>query len=592
MDSPNEIRNPELEVLRLNTESGFNYRERRHNDWLENYTLGRDKVTVNRLTQRQSVNLPLMKLTLKTILKDQDDMPLVYFENLDNDKEAEVFKNEYWKYTGEINNFELQDIVDKKQEFYYGRTFDQWQIVDGKVKMTVQDPMDILVDRYMNPFDLHSSRFLIHTHIFQPLSELEKNPDYDQKAVKKLKNWHASDQGLLKAKQNLQLLQDKNQKLAELGVSDVDEPILGETYVELTMHFVYDKQKDSEEEELFLKISVDDMELIFKKPLEEIIGVTKDHFWRNHFPYVTWAGDLERQDFWSDGTADMVRTPNKVANAWYSQIVENRTLRNLNMNLYNSSIEGFIPQTWEPQAWGMFGVPVPAGGKIEDVFHPMPVQDLSESLDEMNFLIMMLEKGTGATPTQQGVKTQGQVTLGEVELTLGEAKERVKGASKFYTQAWKDRGLIFIKLLEAAGDKIDAVKVYKKGRNTDNIYSREIAPKDWQSSEGYRCKVWSQDERNAENSDSLQRANAAKTIMPDNPIVDAVYKRKVLEFSDFSPDEVNEAMRFEQEKRNMMMQQEQMMMAGGVTPGTELSTPPPGAPPATLPLNNPQQPVV
>src|SRR3989304_4345798 len=126
MEETPVISNPELEVLRLNKESGYNYRERRHEDWTENYTLGRDKVTINRLTQRQSVNLPLMKLTLKTLLKDYDDMPVLEFENLDNDKQAEIFKNEHWKYTGEINGFELQDIVDKKQEFYFGRTFDQW----------------------------------------------------------------------------------------------------------------------------------------------------------------------------------------------------------------------------------------------------------------------------------------------------------------------------------------------------------------------------------------------------------------------------------------------------------------------------------
>jgi len=575
-------RNVELEILRLNTESGFNYRQRRHEDWLENYTLGRDKVTINRLTQRQSTNLPLMKLTLKTLLKDMDDMPVLEFEELGNAKDKQVFYNEYWKYTGEQNGFELQDIVDKKQEFYFGRTFDQWQIVDGKVKMTVQDPMDLLVDRFMNPFDLHSSRFLIHTHIFETLSSLEKNKDYDQEAVKKLKLWHASDQGLLKAKQNLQMLSDKNQKLAEMGVPDVDAPILGETYVELTLHFVYDKRKDSEEEELFLKVSVDDMEIIMRKPLEEVIGVTKDNFWRNHYPYATWAGDLERQDFWSDGTGDMVRTPNKVANTWFSQLVENRTLRNLNMNLFNSNIEGFVPQTWQPQAWGMYGIPVPAGGKIDDVFKQMPVQDLSDSLDEMNFLLTMLEKGTGATQTLQGVKSEQQVTLGEVQLTLGEAKERVKGMSKFYTQAWKDRGLIFIKLLEAAGDKIDAVKVYKKGRNTDNIFEREISPADWKSEAGYRVKVWSQDEKNAESQDSLQKMNAAKTVMPDNPVVDTVYKRKVLEFSDFTPDELNDAMKYEEEKRQMMLQQAQMGIVPPQQPGQ-----PAGAQPPPLPMSTP-----
>jgi len=568
-----EVRNPELEVLRLNVESGFNYRERRHNDWNENYTLGRDKVTTNRLTQRQSVNLPLMKLTLKTILKDMDDMPVVEFEELDNQKEKETFYNEYWKHIGTINNFELQDIVDKKQEFYFGRTFDQWQVVDGVVKMTVQDPMDILVDRFMNPFDLHSSRFLIHTHIFKALSELEKNKDYDQDAVRELTLWHASDQGLIKAKENLQLLQDKNQKLSDMGVSDIDAPILGETYVELTMHFVYDRRSESDEEELFLKVSADDMVILMNKPLEDVIGVTKDHFWRNHFPYVTWAGDLERQDFWSDGTADMVRTPNKVANAWFSQLVENRTLKNLNMNLFNSSIEGFAPQTWQPQAWGMYGIPIPPGGKISDVFQQMPVQDLTESLDELQFLISIIEKGTGATPTQQGVKQPGQITLGEVQLTLNEAKERVKGQSKFYTQAWKDRGLIFIKLLEASRDKIDAVRIEKKGRNTNNIYTKTISPKDWESEAGYSCKVWSQDEKNAQNQESLQKINVAKTIMPDNPIVDTVYKRKLLEFSDFTPDELNDAMDYEEQKRLMLMQQPQLGMPTTLPPTANTTNP-------------------
>ena len=88
---------PELEMLKLNKKSGFKYRERRHEDWLDNYPLYRDKVVVNRLTQRQSVNVPLMKQTVRTLLKDVDDMPVLYFENLDNDEMAEVFLNEYWK---------------------------------------------------------------------------------------------------------------------------------------------------------------------------------------------------------------------------------------------------------------------------------------------------------------------------------------------------------------------------------------------------------------------------------------------------------------------------------------------------------------
>src|SRR3990172_703747 len=90
---------PELEAVSRHKESALNWRERRHDDWTENYTLYRDKVTINRLTQRQSVNIPLMKQVIKTLLKDMDDPPLLYFDNLDNDKQKEIFYNENWVWT-------------------------------------------------------------------------------------------------------------------------------------------------------------------------------------------------------------------------------------------------------------------------------------------------------------------------------------------------------------------------------------------------------------------------------------------------------------------------------------------------------------
>ena len=273
---------PLLTLLRLNKESGFNYRKRRQDDWVENYTLYRDKVTINRLTQRHSVNLPLMKQTIRTLLKDVDDMPVLYFENLDNDKQAEVFQNEYWKKILELNKADLKDIMDKRQVFLYGRSFDQWQIVDGMIKWTIIDPEDILVDRYMDPSDIDSSRFLIHTHIFVPLSTLESNKDYDQKKVAALKLWHASDQGLLKSKSNEEMLLKKNEKMADMGLSDVDSPVLGETYIELSMHFIYQK------EVLHLVVEADDYNILMKKPLDEVIGKTEDNYWQNHFPYNTW----------------------------------------------------------------------------------------------------------------------------------------------------------------------------------------------------------------------------------------------------------------------------------------------------------------
>lgn len=568
-----EPTSPELTILRNNKKGGYDYRKRREPDWEENYTLYRDKPQVNRLTQRQSVNIPLMKQTIRTLLKDVDDMPVMYFENLDNDEQAETFQNEYWKWTIEQNKMSIKDIVDKKQVFMFGRSFDQMQIADGMIKMTIQDPSDILVDRFTDPTDIDSARFLIHTHIFTPLSKIKDNPNYDKAEIERLVKWHATDQGLIKAASNDDMLSQKNMKMADIGLTDVDDPILGETIVELSVHFVYRKEQD-EEEQLYMYVEADDMCILQKRKLEEVIGVTKDHYWRNHLPYNTWADDVDRQDFWTDGVADIVRTPNKVLNSWFSQLVENRTLRNFGMHYFNSNIEGFNPQTFQPIPWGWYGVP----GNPAEVMQKVEIPDLSESLDEMQYVVGMTEKATGATATQQGVQTERQVTLGEVQLALGQAKERIKGMSKFYTPAWEERGKKFLKLIEAAPDKLDAVKIYKKGRMTNEIYTREIAPKDWMTKSGYITRIWSQDERDAENSKSIQNLYAAQASMPQNMKLAQIKDRKLLEFADLNPDEINEIM--QEEEQRMAMQQQIAMQAAA------MGLPPPQAPPQQL---SPQQ---
>lgn len=557
--------NLELQMLLNNKESGYNYKERREDDWRENYELYRDKVTINRLTQRQSVNLPLMKTTLRTILKDVDDLPVVVFENLNNDKDKEIFQNEYWKWTLEQNNAELQDIVDKKQDFFFGRTFKSLQVEDGRIVIDVEDPEDILVNRFMNPYDIDSSRFLIHTHIFKPLSSLKKNPDYDQKEVARLEEYFQSEMGIIKAKDNENSLQKKNQKMAELGVPDTEDPVLGETYVELTMHRVFrdegEKWTDnrdgsnhtSEVEEIFHYVEAENMTILMKKPQEKIIGATKDHYWRNHYNYTTWGDDIDKQDFWTDGIADIVRTPNKILNSWFSQLVENRTLRNFGMHYYDSSMaaNGFVPSTFNPQPWGWYPVP----GKPSDVLQKVDIPDLSESLDEMGFVKEMIQEATGATATQQGVQTASKTTLGEVQLAQGEAKARTKGMSKFYTKAWKELAFKFLKMIDAAADQLDAVKIYKKGKNTDDIYEREIAPKDWMTESGYQVRVWSQDEKKSNDTDSLTKLNQLVMAMPFNPKVKEIYNRKLTEFADLTPEETTAILEYEQQAMmNPMMQ--------------------------------------
>lgn len=592
MDGEVLSRDPELVMLQANRQDGYDYRERRHSDWDENYTLYRDKVQINRLTQRQTVNIPIMKQQIRTLLKDVDDMPVLYFQNLDNDKQSEIFFNEYWKYTANRNRMELQDIIDKRQVFLFGRSYDWFNLVDGKIRWDVLDPMDILVSRYTDPFNIHSSRFLIHMHNYIPLTVMQQDERLDKKKINELIEWYGTENGLLKSAENEQAFMAKNQKMADMGFSQVDNPLLSETIVEVTLYFVFrDDEKDEAGKtlpsQIFLYYVADDYTILMKKPLEEIIGVTSDNYFRTHYPYNSWADDLERQDWYSDSVADIIRPVNKVLNVWVSQLVENRTLKSFGMRFYDASNEAFVPQTYQPQPFGFYGVP----GNPNELMQQMDIPDLGDSMDEMNFLIGVSEKASGATAGQQGQVEQGQHTLGEFNATLNEAKERVKGMSKFYTPAWKQRGEMFCKFVEAAGDKLDAVMVYKKGKITDNMYKREIAPNDWKSKEGYNCEVWSQDEKNAQDLESLQKIEFARAEMPGNPKLTEIIRRKKLEFSGLTPDEINEVMMIEQEKMRMLASMTGMgMEAPGVPAAPDVASAQPQQQPVMpLPGMEPQQ---
>jgi hypothetical protein len=350
--------------------------------------------------------------------------------------------------------------------------------------------------------------------------------------------------------------------------------------VELTQHLVYKKEAGDTKEVLYVYTEAENQVILRKKPLSDIIGKTKDDYWDTRYPYNSWADDLDKQDWYTDGIADIVRPTARVVNVWWSQLVENRTMRSFGMNIYNSSSSAdFNPQTWEAKPWGWYGMPVPEGKGLSDVYQNIQIPDLGDSLEEMTFAIGMIEKATGATATQQGVENQKQITLGEVELALSEAKERVKGMSKFYTHVWKERGNKFIKLIEAGEDKLDAVKIFKKGRVSDAIYMREIGSSDWKSNEGYRCKVWSQDDKKEQAMQAVEKQSAIRQNMPDNPVVDDVFKRKLLEFGDYTPDEINEAMKYEQQKREAMM----AMTTGLGTPGAPMA---PGAMQPGIPMSN------
>ncbi len=521
------------DIFKAHVDSDYRHRERRHSVWTEIYELYRNKVITNRLTQRQSVNVPLMKETIRARLAQKGDPIDLHFDCLDQDPEVaqqrEIFMNEYWLDTAEHNKLDIRDMVDKKQEELYGRSLMKLNVVGGRITIEVIDPFDILVDRYVDPADIETARRITHLHIYRALGELDRNALYDRDAISRLRAFFATKRGLIKAEQNVQAAREKNQRLADLGVPDIDNPALGETYVELN-EMLY-REWDPARKETVTRLAVmAEGEILTDRPLAEVLNV-------DFYPYVTMASDVERTDFWSDGTGDITLTPNKILNVWMSQLTENRTLRNFGMQYFDSTNEKFNPRTFVPAPFGWYPVP----GKPDDMVKRIEIPELSESLDEMNFVIAMNERATAATGIVKGTGPERETTLGEFNKLAAMAAERIGSDDTYILRRNRDLGEKFWKLAEANADKLDAVKLHKKSAS-GAYWEREVSPSDWKSGTGYKVRVVSKAKKDQEQLDQLSRMTAVRNLFPGNAAFDRSLKEIALDIVNLDQDRRKEVL--------------------------------------------------
>lgn len=553
---------------------------RRHEQWRENYTLYRDKVITNRLTQRQSVNVPLMKSTLKTILAKTDEFTDLYFENLENDKQEEIFLNEYWKWNAEIEKLETKDLVDKKQVGLYGRSFIKLNLDCnlGRITFEVLEPYDILIDRYADPANIDdTANYVSHIHIYRTLSAVANNPAYDATAIEALKVEYAQAAGLQKSAEVYQAYQAKAARMQDMGVWDTENPTLGETYVELQEHYL--RLWDDVKQESYIQVvTTCNAQNLMSKKLSEVLGV-------NFFPISTWADDVERADIWSDGVGDIVRTPNKVLNSFFSQLVENRTLRNYGMTFYDYTApaagEKWSPQTYDPAPWAW----IPTYGDPNKVTKRVDIPDLSEAMPEMEYIKRMVEEASASTATEKGTTESGQITLGQIQIMMANANERITSMAKFYRPARKDLGHKWYALVIENKDYLKPVKLYKKSFK-GNYFNEKFDPKTMlKKGAGYECNVTSTAERDQSNIMTVQKMKAVQADFPGNEPLLRIIQKKELDVLDLNPDEAAEVMDFEKNKATAG--------AGMVPPGTVPTPTPPGVVPpgaGRAPIVSPIQP--
>jgi hypothetical protein len=525
-----------IEQHKREKEESSRFKERRFNQWNENYTLFRDKVITNRLTQRQAVNLPIIRESIQTWISKIDEAPILKFESRErsNDaKDSEIILNELWSHYYDKLKLELVDNLDKKIVGLQGRSFKKWGFSKGEIFCDLVDPYDIDIDPRANPLDLETADHVIHKNIFRPLRSILANDKFLAEGKRELKAYLDTKQGLLQSAQTAEDVQKRKERLELLGVHNFDDFRASDVMVDLNESY---KKLWSEEEKRFVRhfiVTACDNVVLYKKPLKEAIGIER-------LPIISWASDPDQSDIWSDGIADNVRTINKVVNMYISQDLENRTYRNFGMYFFNTMNGNFSPRAFDPKPFGMYGVP----GNPADIVKQMQIEPLNDTASQIQFLKDLIQSSVAQTPTERGDSAGTAQTLGEIQLMFQQSQGRNEVVAKQYRRAWRESGELFYELLKA--NSTGVITLYKKGQ--DGMYSKDVTSADWVRPKGYDCKIVLKAEQEKTSNQDMQRLSYVKQSFVNNPVAQKIARKKELELLDWSGDEIKEVLAFEEQQ--------------------------------------------
>ena len=545
MDTPTTEK---LTKLLAEKKSAREFQERKHEDWNENYELYRNKVRTNRLTQRQAVNIPLMKETIKTLMSRVDDAPTVNWKENSGDEVKELIYQEIWDEMYRTEDLELKDILDKKNVFLYGLSTKKLNLKYERICVDILDVFDVIYDPKTHPLDVETAKYIVQQNIFRPLRDILVDDRYTKEGRDELKIWANSEQGLIQSGKNKEEFEKRMERLKSMGVQHEDFPLWagGDVLVNLTEHFTELWNPKTEKFERHVIVYADDTIELSDDLLKDAIGIEE-------WPFDFWSEDPETNDIYPDGVADLVRTPNKILNVWFSQQVENRTLQNFQMHWFDATVQGYQPQTYEPGPGRM----LPAPGKPQDTIMPVQINGLDETFTAIDFLTNIVERGTGATALEKGEADSQTQTLGEVQILVGNSAERAKTMAKFYKGSWYRLAKKWDKMMQANADTIGKMTLHKTGIS-GKVFEKVVYPSDWTSEAGYEPTIASSSEQEADELKTIQKYQAVLQMFPENVVLRRIAQSRQLQMLDLTAAELKEVQEEELRMQEMAEQQAQM----------------------------------
>jgi hypothetical protein len=221
------------------------------------------------------------------------------------------------------------------------------------------------------------------------------------------------------------------------------------------------------------------------------------------------------------------------------------------MNFYDATIEGFEPDELEPRAGGWYPLP----GKPGEVYQRVDIPNLEGMTNDIQFLINIAEKETASTDVEKGMISSAKATLGEIQIAVGKANERINAMAPFYNLSWQRFVEKWLKITQANMGKMKE-ELFKKSP-TGQYVGKEITAKDLTSEKGFKVIVENKAQKEQNQIAGLNSLIAIKNEFPNNKKLRLAIQKRALKIVELNPEEMDEIL----EEEEMMATQAQEMGA-------------------------------
>lgn len=413
------------------------YRQKRELNWLsvDELYYGKKKKS---LVTRANIHVPKMQGGIETFVSKIDDSPFIRYEAQEEADRPKAMKmNGLQKHYSNKNDWDLTDLIGKKQGALYGRCiYKKFSSSEGGFQdfFFVVSTADFLIDPLAGGLKpMIHARYMGHDNIIKSKWDLQ-DKIYDKEVVDDITSKLTTDS------QTDDKYATRQRRRESLGLSQAT--LINEESVKLTEWIT-----TFEGERYYCLFSREHSKSVRTVRLTEVFG-------SDTFPYATWAPFPRLDEFWTPGVGELFKEVNIAQNIILSQILDNNAFRNYGMKAYDSS-KVPNPADLKPRPMGK----VPVNGRPQDIIMDIKFPSLDNAGETYKLLESIFDKESGITAQARGVPNTKRMSATEFSGLLDQVADKFFLNSKLYKSALRRIAELFYYGIEENLTKAQRIRI-------------------------------------------------------------------------------------------------------------------------------------